>query len=129
MAYKRHFLSCIVVTLGVLLAGLTEPADAQGRGNGRGTGRGNVARPRVTVELALSATRDVLVGQGFDVVRIEEQDDLQIIYYRRGNNGRGRGRGPIARLVLRRVEETIEIEEAPVEIKLEIELKLGIRLN
>ena len=83
MAYKHHFLRCIVVTLGVLLGGLTEPADAQGRGNGRGNAN---ARPRVrvTVELALSATRDVLVGQGFDVVRIEEEGDLQIVYYRGG---------------------------------------------
>ena len=68
------------------------------------------------------------MAQGFEVVRVETKDDYKIVYYRRGNRGRGRGLGPPARMIIRRVEDRIVLDEAPEGIRLEISVKLGIRL-
>lgn len=108
-----------------LLALSSHPAAAQRSGRGR---QAREARRAVTVELAVSAARDVLVAKGFQVVRVETEDDIQVVYYRRGNRGRGRGLGPIERLVIRRSVDTVVVEEAPDELRLEIGVKLGIRL-
>ena len=109
-----------------LTAVVSLPATAQG--NGRGRGQAREPRRSVTVELAVTATREVLAAKGFDVVRVETDDDVQIVYYRRGNRGRGRGLGPVERLVIRRSADTIVVEEAPDELRIEIGVKLGIRL-
>jgi hypothetical protein len=107
----------------VLALGAT-PAWAQGRGKpDRGPDQ-----PAVTLDLALSATRAVLVGQGYEVMRVETLADRQIITYRAGNQGRGRGKGPPMRMVIRRVENRIVLDDTPDAIKLEIGVRLGIKL-
>jgi hypothetical protein len=78
----------------------------------------------ISIDLALSATKDVLVKQGFEVVRIETQGEKQIVYYRAGNQGKG----PPMRMVVQRVSDRIVIEDAPDDVKLEIGIKLGIKL-
>ncbi|MCH7875655.1 MAG: hypothetical protein IH965_10210 [Gemmatimonadetes bacterium] len=115
----------ILLTLAVLAVVSAAPAAAQGRGN---NARARRAAPRVSIDLAVSAAREVLVAQGFEVVRVETKDDYKIVYYRRGNRGRGRGFGPPARMIIRRVEDRIVLDEAPEGIRLEISVKLGIRL-
>ena len=102
------------------------PAYAQGRG--RGQNKVKKDRETVSIEIALTATREVLTEKGFDVVRIEQEDDFQIVYYRRGNRGRGRGGGPVERLVIRWTPERVEVRDAPDEIRIGIEVKLGIRI-
>jgi hypothetical protein len=82
----------------------------------------------ISIDLALSATKDVLVKQGFEVVRIETQGEKQIVYYRAGNQGKGQGKGPPMRMVVQRVSDRIVIEDAPDDVKLEIGIKLGIKL-
>jgi hypothetical protein len=104
---------------------LASPAEAQGRGQGP---KKTPAPPPVTIELAVNAAREVLVSQGFEVVRVEVNDDHHIVYYRAGNQGRGRGHGPPARMLVRRVEERVVLEGAPESLRLEIGIKLGIRL-
>lgn len=115
----------ILLTLAVLAVVSAAPAAAQGRGN---NARARGAAPRVSIDLAVSAAREVLVAQGFEVVRVETKDDYKIVYYRRGNRGRGRGLGPPARMIIRRVDDRIVLDEAPEGIRLEISVKLGIRL-
>ena len=83
---------------------------------------------QVTVALGVSAARDVLVAHGFRVVRVETRDGAQIIYYRRGNRGRGKGKGPLRKIVVRRVAERVVFDEAPDDIRVDIGIKLGIRL-
>ncbi len=70
----------------------------------------------------------MLTERGFDVVRIEQEEDFQVVYYRRGNRGRGRGGGPVERLVIRWTPERVEVRDAPDEIRIGIEIKLGIRI-
>ena len=116
-----------VLLLGVVLTAVDyASAEAQGRG------RGQRAKPKqegISFELAITATRDVLGEKGFDVVRIEEDGDIQIVYYRRGNRGRGRGGGPVERLVIRKTDGRVQVEDAPDEIRVSIEIKLGIRIH
>ena len=94
------------------------PLSAQGRG------------PKREFELAPSraraVTREVLVKQGFEVVRIETVKNDQIVYYRRGNMGRGKGKGPIAKMIIRRVENRIVFIDTPDAILVDINLRLKL---
>ena len=39
--------------------------------------------------------------------------DTRVVYYRRGNMGRGRGKGPLLYMLVRPTRERIVIERAP----------------
>jgi hypothetical protein len=82
----------------------------------------------VTLAVALSATREVLVKQGYEVLKVETLSDRQIVTYRAGNQGRGKGKGPPVRMVIRRVENRIVLDDAPEGLKVEIGIRLGIKL-
>ncbi|MDH4042969.1 MAG: PepSY domain-containing protein [Gemmatimonadota bacterium] len=113
-------------SLFVVLGLSATPALAQGKSKAnKSKDSGHSA---VSVEMALSATKDVLVAQGFEVLRIEVQDGKQIVHYRAGNQGRGKGHGPPLRMVIQRTDDRIVVLDAPDEIKLEIGVKLGIKL-
>lgn len=98
------------------------PVAAQGQGNR------NQDKSRVTVDIALGAAREVLVAKGYEVVRVEVEGDRRIVYYRAGNQGRGRGQGPPMRMVIRMTEEKLVLDEAPEGLRVDIGIKLGIRL-
>ncbi len=125
MSLSRTLIRVLLIGVALMAVDFV-PAHAQARGRGRGQDKPK--KEVVTVELAISATRDVLAEQGFDLVRIEEEGDLQIVYYRRGNRGRGRGRGPVERFVIRKVDGQVRIKDAPDGIRIGIEVKLGIRI-
>ncbi len=125
MSFTRVLFRTLFIGIALVAVVLT-PAYAQGRG--RGQNKVKKDRETVSIEIALTATREVLTEKGFDVVRIEQEDDFQIVYYRRGNRGRGRGGGPVERLVIRWTPERVEVRDAPDEIRIGIEVKLGIRI-
>ncbi|MGH2671117.1 MAG: hypothetical protein ACRDH5_18745, partial [bacterium] len=91
--------------LAVVAAFVALPLAAQGRG------------PKkefvVAPDRAISVTREVLVKQGFEVVRIEVVGNDRVVYYRRGNMGRGKGKGPIVKMIVRRVENRIIFVDTP----------------
>src|ERR1043165_9580178 len=93
------------------------PAQGQGKGKGKGaekkaekpvvvTSNGEVvavdkktakaidkaARKRVTTSQA------VVVTHGYQVVNVVPSGTTQVIYYRRGNRGNGRGLGPVEKI-------------------------------
>jgi len=102
------------VALALLAA---SPLAAQGRGPKRYV---------VSEDRAVSVTREVLVHQGFEVVKIETSGNDQVVWYRRGNMGRGKGKGPPARMVIRRdpVQNKIVFLETPSTILADIEIRL-----
>jgi hypothetical protein len=120
----RRFLGVAAALFTVLLLSAT-PALAQGRSKDKKPADDHSG---VSVELALSATKDVLVKQGFEVVKVESQGDRQIVYYRAGNQGKGKGKGPPVRMVIERINDRIVLEDAPDEVRIEIGVKLGIKL-
>ena len=82
-------------------------------------------RKRVTVADAVGVTRVVLREQGYEVVRVEQVREMQIVYFRRGNMGRGRGRGPVERMVIRPSSDRVIIERAPGPVLAQINIRLG----
>ncbi len=123
MSFTRTLFRTLFIGI-ALVTVVHTPAHAQDRGQNRA----KKEKETVSIEVAITATRDVLRERGFDVVRIEQGDDFQIVYYRRGNRGRGRGGGPTERLVIRWTPERVEVGDAPDEIRIGIEIKLGIRI-
>ena len=101
----------------MLLALFASPLLAQGKSR-----KGYEISP----DRAVSVIREVLITDGYNVVRIERVDDTQVVYYRRGNMGKGKGKGPIQKMIIRRVSNRIVFEEAPSGIMVNIELKLRL---
>ena len=96
---------------------LVAPLSAQGRGP---------KRYAVSGDRAVVVTREVLGRQGFEVVRVETVGNDQVVWYRRGNRGRGRGKGPPVRMVIRRdpVVNKIVFLETPPAILVDIDIRL-----
>lgn len=122
----RTRLARIGMALAALLVLAAAPAAAQKPKHAAGKEEKDPAT--VTLGVALSATKDVLIKQGYEVVSVETLSDRQIITYRAGNQGKGRGKGPPMRMVIRRVENRIVLDDTPDALKLEIGIKLGIKL-
>jgi hypothetical protein len=94
------------------------PAHAQGKGKDK--------HYTVSNDRAVSVTRNVLVRQGYDVVRIERVGTTQVVYYRAGNRGRGKGKGPVQKMVIRTVERRIVFENTPPAIMVDIDVNLKL---
>ena len=103
-----------VVALALLAA---SPLAAQGPGPKRYV---------VSEDRAVSITREVLVHQGFEVVRIEQAGNDQVVWYRRGNMGRGKGKGPPVRMVIRRdpIHKSVVFLETPSAVLVDIDVRL-----
>jgi hypothetical protein len=131
----------LAIALALLaLAGAVNGAEAQGKGKGKGNksvvvvhgehgakhskhekGKYVVSRDRAVV-----VTREVLVRQGYEVVRVERSGLTQVVWYRRGNMGRGRGKGPMEKLVIRQVDDRVYFEETPPAVLLDIDVKIRL---
>jgi uncharacterized protein (UPF0548 family) len=126
-----------LLLLPLVAAVLTTEAQAQGNGKGRDDKQGPVAvvqqghtkRPKGkkvhTSDEAVEITRVVLREQGYELVRVEQRGDVRVVYYRRGNMGRGRGKGPIMYMIVRPSPERIVIERAPSSVLVQINVRLG----
>src|SRR5256712_10053595 len=102
-----------------VLALLAAPLAAQGRGP---------KRYAVAPDRAVVVTREVLVRQGFEVVRVETVGNDQVVWYRAGNRGRGRGKGPPVKLVIRRdpVANKVVFLATPGPILVDIDVRLRV---
>src|SRR5918912_1079487 len=114
-----------------LLGAGSREAAAQGKAHGQGPGpAGHVppgqAKKVVTADQAVVATREVLVRHGYEVVRVEVIKSSRVVYYRRGNRGRGKGRGPVERLIIRPTPERVVFEDAPPKVLVDINVRLGL---
>jgi len=89
-------------------------------------GRGPKKEFAVPPDRAISVTREVLVHQGFEVVRVEHIGYDRVITYRRGNMGRGKGKGPPMKMIIRRVEDRVVFVNTPQGILLDINVKLQL---
>ena len=110
-----------------LVLSAVSPALAQGKAHAaaRGLPPGQ-AKKQVTPAQAVVVSRDVLRLHGFEVVRVETIKTEQVIYYRRGNNGRGRGLGPVEKMIVRPSGSTVVVSAAPDKVLLDIRVRLGL---
>jgi len=96
------------------------PAAAQGKGHG------HKKEFTVAPDRAVSVTREVLGRQGYEVIRIETAGDDQVVYYRRGNRGRGKGKGPPMKMIIRRVENRVVFVDTPDAVLVDINVRLRL---
>jgi hypothetical protein len=79
----------------------------------------------VTSDRAISVTRTVLIQRGYNVVRVERVGPTQVVYYRLKRHKRGRGVGPMQRMVIRTVRDRIVFEQAEPSVLIDIDVKLN----
>jgi len=80
----------------------------------------------VTSDRALVVTREVLVNQGFEVVRVTNEGPSQVVYYRSGNRGRGKGKGRLEKLIIRREADHVVFIDTPQPILGAIDIRLHL---
>jgi hypothetical protein len=125
----RLFLSirAVPIVALTLLVGVGGVVGAQGKGaNKPGHLPPGQAKKHVSLTQAVAVTRETLVVHGYQVIRVERLGSTEIIYYRRGNNGRGRGWGPTERMVVRPAGTVVVFEAAPPKVLIDINVKLGL---
>ena len=115
--HPRRFAAGLALALAALAVSVV-PAHAQGKGKDK--------HYAVSSDRAVVVTLDVLIKQGYDVVRVERVGVTQVVYYRAGNRGRGRGKGPLQRMVIRTVERRIVFEETPPAVMVDIDVNLKL---
>jgi len=115
--HPRRFVAGLALALSALALSVA-PAQAQGKGKDK--------HYAVSNDRAVTVTRNVLVRQGYDVVRIERVGATQVVYYRAGNRGRGRGKGPVEKMIIRTVERRIVFEDTPPAIMVDIDVNLKL---
>ena len=108
--------SALLVAAGLALA---QPTAAQAQGNGNKAYKASTDRASTTV-------REVLDQHGWVFVRFEDQGGDRVVYYRRGNRGRGKGLGPVESFVIRRVERQIVFVNVPDVLLVDIDLRLRL---
>ena len=110
----RRVIAGIAVAVAALSVAV--PAQAQGKGKHYAVSSGK----------AMDVTRVVLERQGYELVRVVQSSGAQVIYYRRGNEGRGKGQGPMERMVIRTVERRVVFEDVPSAILVDIDVQLKL---
>jgi hypothetical protein len=115
--HPRRFAAGLALALAALAVSVA-PAHAQGKGKAK--------HYAVSSDRAVNVTRTVLVRQGYDVVRVERVGATQVVYYRVGNHGRGKGKGSVQRMVIRTVERRIVFEQAPPAVMVDIDVNLKL---
>lgn len=116
MSPLRHLLWSALAVFA--LCASTVPAQAQGKAKYK--------HYVVSSDKAVSVTRTVLVRQGYTVVRVERLGPTHVVYYRRGNMGRGKGKGPLQRLVIRKVRDRVMFEETEPSVLVDIDVRLRL---
>ena len=123
-----------LVTAGLVAAGsLLYPgrdAVAQGKSHAAKAGHvppGQAKKKVVTADQAIVATREVLVSHGYEIVRVELVQGTRVVYYRRGNMGRGKGKGPVERIVIRpEPDRVVFVSPPPRGLMIDINVRLGM---
>jgi hypothetical protein len=113
----RQLLWSGLALLALLSWGAT-PAMAQGKNKNK--------HYTVTSDRAVTVTRTVLVDRGYRVLRVERVGATQVVYYRRGNMGRGKGLGPLRRMVIRSINDRVVFEEAEPDVLIDIDVRLKL---
>ena len=82
-------------------------------------------KKQVSSAEAVGLSREILVKHGYQVVRVETLKDSEVIYYRAGNNGRGRGQGALRKMIVRPYGNIVTFEAAPERVRYDIRMHLG----
>lgn len=84
------------------------------------------ARKRVTSSQAVIVTREVLLSNGYQIVNVVPTGTTQVIYYRRGNRGNGRGLGPVEKIYVVPAGDIVRFQSVPEPLLSTILRRLGM---
>ena len=115
-----------ILLAAIVAAALPAAASAQGKSKEAKSETHATRKARPTTDRAIVVTREVLVKHGFEVVRVVAVDGAQVVYYRRGNMGRGKGKGPVEKMIIRPAPDRFIFEAAPKGVTVDINLRLGL---
>lgn len=107
------------LTIAAVLSLAAAPAHAQNKEKHKGK------HYVVSSERAVSVTRTVLVGRGYEVLRVEQVGPTRVVYYRLGKKWR-KGRRPVHRMVIRTVDQRVFFEEAEPSVLVDIDVRLKL---
>lgn len=119
---RRFFIAALFVAL----TASSSEALAQGKGANKGNVSPGQAKKKVTPSGAVVVTKEILAKHGFQFVRVETVGGTQVVYYRRGNMGKGKGLGPIQKMVIRPSNDIVVFEGAPSVVLVDVKLRLGL---
>src|SRR5688572_18949464 len=124
---RARFLAVRLITTLSIAAVLTaasaasSPVLAQGKKGGN-AGAAEVppgqAKESVPTGQAVDLSRNLLTKHGFTIVRVETVKRAQVIYYRAGNQGRGRGQGPVMSMIVRPCGSIVTFEAVPEKVRI-----------
>lgn len=80
----------------------------------------------VTAPQAVIVTREVLIANGYQIVRVTPAGTSRVIYYRRGDMGKGRGLGPVQQIVVVPSGEIVRFQSVPEPLLATILRRLGL---
>jgi hypothetical protein len=106
----------LALAVGVALAA---PATVRAQGNSQ-------KEYKASPDHASATVREVLDQHGWVFVRYEDRGADRIVYYRRGNRGRGKGLGPMESFVIRRVQRRVVFVNVPDAILVDIDVRLRL---
>ena len=129
--YRIALAAAAVAATCLLFPGSAAMAQGKGHGNRDEQGEhepcGHGKKKVVTADQAIVVTRQVLVSHGFEIVRVETLRTTRVVYYRRGNMGRGKGKGPIERIVIRpEPDRVVFVSPPPRGLMVDINVRLGM---
>ena len=118
-----------ILALG-LLGVLAGSAHAQGKSHDKGPKKvpPGQAKKALTVRDGVTSARVILQEHGYEVWRVEPMGSSQVVYYYRGNRGRGKGHGPLERIYIRPTKERdrLVIEGPTKTLVVAIQARLGL---
>src|SRR5947208_13914445 len=91
------------------------PLGAQGKGP---------KKYAVSTDRALIVTKEVLVKQGYEVVRVENSGRDYVVWSRRGNRRRGKGTGRPVKMVMHRTEDRVMFLSVRRAVLVDIDVRL-----
>ncbi len=126
--YRIALAAALLVAASLFCPGRAVLAQGKGHGNrGEHVPPGQAKKKVVTADQAIVATRQVLVSHGYEIVRVETFRTTRVVYYRRGNMGRGKGKGPIEQIVIRpEPDRVVFVSPPPRGLMVDINVRLGM---
>jgi len=106
----------VLAAAGLLLIGTARLA-AQGKGP---------KKYAVTTDHALAVSKEALGKHGYEVDRVETSGHDYVVWYRLGNKGKGKGKGPPAKMVIHRTEGRVVFLSTPSAVLVDIDVRLKL---
>ena len=83
---------------------------------------------KVSTDDAVVVVRDVFERNGYRVVRVEPVGTTRVVWYRRGNNGRGKGQCPLEKMVIKTSSDAVVFQSTTIHADMLGAIKAALHL-